>query len=106
MCDQHALLPRALKIPVRYDHTRDALFRGGFADVWKGEYGGREVAVKVLRTYSNSDFQKITGVGRRLRSLPYANPLTDHRAEVLQGSCDVEISSASERPVTHRSNNV
>ena len=66
MCGRHALLPRALKIHVRYDRTGVALCRGGFADVWKGEYRGRDVAVKVLRTYANSDLQKMTGVGCRL----------------------------------------
>ena len=61
-CGRHALLPRALKIPSCYDRTSVALFRGGFADVWKGEHRGRDVAVKVIRTYSNSDLQKIIGV--------------------------------------------
>jgi hypothetical protein len=32
-CGRHALLPRALKIPVCYDRTGVAVFRGGFADV-------------------------------------------------------------------------
>ena len=68
-CRRHALLPKTLKIPVCYDRTVVALYRGGFADVWKGEHGGRDVAVKVLRTYSNSDLQKILGVGLRLFSL-------------------------------------
>ena len=85
-----------LKITVHYDRSRDALYRGGFADVWKGEYDGREVAVKALRTYS----------GYRLRSLPYANSLTDHFVEVLQGSCDVEIPSTFKRPASNRSNDV
>ena len=53
-------------IPVCYDRTRVALYKGGFADVWKGEYRGRDVAVKVIRTYSNSDLQKIVGVSGRL----------------------------------------
>ena len=44
------------------------MYRGGFADVWKGEHRGQDVAVKVLRTYLNSDLQKITGVGYRLCS--------------------------------------
>ena len=35
---------------------------GGFADVWRGNYEGREVAVKVLRVYMTSDFKKITRV--------------------------------------------
>jgi len=69
MCGRHALLPGALKIPVGYDRTSDALYRGGYADVWRGEYCGQDVAVKVLRTYSNSDFQKIIGVGYWLYSL-------------------------------------
>ena len=47
---------------MRYDRTCSALFRGGFADVWKGECSGRDVAVKVLRTYSNSDLQRTIGV--------------------------------------------
>ncbi|KAF9643939.1 kinase-like protein [Thelephora ganbajun] len=33
--------------------------RGGFGDVWKREYQGQQVAVKVLRIYANSDLRKI-----------------------------------------------
>jgi hypothetical protein len=62
MCGRHVLLPRALKIPVSYDRTGVALYRGGFGDVWKGKHCGRDVAVKVIRTYSNSDLQRIIGV--------------------------------------------
>ncbi|KAF9793371.1 kinase-like domain-containing protein, partial [Thelephora terrestris] len=32
---------------------------GGYADVWKGTYHSRAVAVKVIRTYSTYDLQKI-----------------------------------------------
>ena len=42
--------------------TGVALYRGGFGDVWKREYRGQEVAVKVVRTYANSDLKKITRV--------------------------------------------
>lgn len=53
-----------MRITVWYDRVGSvALYRGGFADVWKGEYCGREVAVKVIRTYTGSDLQKIIGVG-------------------------------------------
>jgi hypothetical protein len=38
-----------------------------FADVWKGNYGGQEVAVKVLRIYADSDLQKITRVSHYKR---------------------------------------
>ena len=36
---------------------------GGLADVWKSSYNGRAVAVKVLRVYVLSDFDKIRRVG-------------------------------------------
>jgi hypothetical protein len=38
---------------------------GGFGDVWKHEYEGQEVAVKVLRARADSDLPKITHVSRR-----------------------------------------
>ena len=62
MCAGHSLLPRSLQIQACYDLSGIAHCRGGFADVWKGTYGDREVAVKALRIYANSDLQKITRV--------------------------------------------
>ena len=69
MCGRHALLPKALAIPICYDRSSVAMYKGGFADVWKGEHRGQDVAVKVLRTYSNSNFQKIVGVSCGFYSL-------------------------------------
>ena len=69
MCGQHAYLPRAMKIHAEYDRANVALYRGGSADVWKGIYCGRDVAVKVIRTYSNSDLRKIIGVSYVLNTL-------------------------------------
>jgi len=63
ICGRQALLPRSLRIPLCYDRSDTPLYRGGFADVWKGEHQGRQVAVKVLRVYSTSDFYKVTSVG-------------------------------------------
>ena len=63
ICGRQALLPKSLQIPLCYDRSDTPLYRGGYADVWKGEYQGRSVAVKVLRVYSTSDFEKITCVG-------------------------------------------
>ena len=51
ICGRQALLPRSLLIPLCYDPTSDALCHGGFADVWKGKYQGRDIAAKVLRVY-------------------------------------------------------
>jgi len=93
-----------MKVLIQYDRTSAALCRGGFGDVWKGEYNGRDVAVKVVRTYSNSDLQKILGVSC-LRC--FACMFTDeHCVEVLQGSCDLEDPPASEHPAPGRSDNV
>ena len=61
-CGLYALLPKTLMVPACYDRTGIPLYRGGYADVWKGEYCGRDVAVKVMRVYSNSDLRKILGV--------------------------------------------
>ena len=61
ICGQ-GLLPRSLQIPICYNRSDTPLYRGGFADIWKGELQGRYVAVKVLRVYSTSDIGKITKV--------------------------------------------
>jgi len=67
ICGRQALLPSSFKIPLCYDRLEDALYSGGYADVWMGEHQGRKVAVKVLRVYSTSDLDKITTVGHHQR---------------------------------------
>ena len=99
MCGHHARLPKALKIPICYDRTSVAQCRGGFADVWKGEHCGRDVAVKVLRTYSNSDLKKIISVGPGCVPFPCVDVLTRPYIEVLQRGRDVEIPPASKRTI-------
>jgi hypothetical protein len=106
MCGHHALLPRTLKIPVCYDRTGTALYRGGFADVWKGQYCGRDVAVKVIRTYSNDDLQRVIGVGYWSCSLSACLRVDPTIVEVLQGGCDVEDTPTSEHPAADRSDDV
>lgn len=64
ICGHYALFPSALKVPIYYDQSGSTLYRGGFADVWKGKCRGQDVAVKVIRTYSNDDLQKIMNVSR------------------------------------------
>ena len=51
ICGDHALLPESLAIPLSCDRTKDPLYYGGFADIWKGTSRGLEVAVKVLKSY-------------------------------------------------------
>ena len=64
MCAGRSLLPKSLQTEVGYNQLDRPHHRGGFADVWKGTYGDREVAVKVLRIDLGSDLQKITRVSR------------------------------------------
>ena len=83
MCGRHALLPKGLQIQVQYDHAGNALYRGGFADVWRGKHRGCDVAVKVLRTYSDHDLKKIIGVSHFIVLFPPVGALTALFTEVL-----------------------
>ena len=47
---------------LRYDRTGAPRYHGGFAEVWKAEHKGREVAVKVLKVYASSNLAKVTRV--------------------------------------------
>ena len=72
-CGRCALLPKALMIPVCYDRTGIPIYSGGFGDIWKGKHDGRDVAVKVLKTYSNSDLQRIHRVSCSLSVCLYTD---------------------------------
>ena len=61
-CGLHGLLPQALKVPIYYDRNGYPLYQGGYADVWKGTYYNREVAVKVIRTCSKSNLKRVISV--------------------------------------------
>lgn len=62
ICGRETLLPRSARISVDLNQSGSPLYRGGFADVWKGEYQGTQVAIKVIRIYSKSDFAKVQKV--------------------------------------------
>jgi len=64
MCARNALFPRSLRIELRDNRDNIVRYRGGFGDVSKHEYQGREVAIKRLRIYDTSDPQKVIRVGR------------------------------------------
>jgi len=100
ICGRHALLPSPFQIPPSsFNRSKEALYSGGYADIWLGEYQGRKVAVKVLRVYSTSDFNKITSVGHHPRFAKSAYQRADDRcdrADILQGSHSVEEPLPSE----------
>lgn len=105
MCSRHALLPRNMQIVVSYDRTGIPFRKGGFADVWKGKHDDRDVAVKVITIYQNSDVRRRIGVSFLVFS-PFACRYTDGILELLQGGFDVEDPSASKCPAAHRSDHV
>jgi len=67
ICGRRAILPKSLLISLGYNPMEIPLYHGGFADVWKGTYQGRDVAVKVLRIYSRNDFYLAKRVSCRKR---------------------------------------
>ena len=68
--------------------------------MWKGEHRGCNVAVKVLRVYSTSDFDKITSVSSYHSVKRLAHRLMLDRAEILQRGSDLESTSTSKRAAT------
>ncbi|KAF9643873.1 kinase-like protein [Thelephora ganbajun] len=59
ICGHQVLLPKSLAIPLCYNAMEIPHCRGGFADVWKGQYNGLDVAAKALKVYSTDNFDRI-----------------------------------------------
>ncbi|KAF9780864.1 kinase-like domain-containing protein [Thelephora terrestris] len=60
VCARHSLLPRSLQIELGENLTGAARCHGAFGDVWKHEYQGQQVAVKVLKMYESDDLRLVT----------------------------------------------
>ena len=74
---------------------------GGFSDLWKGQYCGREVAVKVSRVSLGTNHRDTRKVGCP-QPVVCINELTMSCIEVLRGGCDMEGPPSSERAATNR----
>ena len=105
ICGNQELLPSSLQIPIRYDPSGRALYSGGYADVWKGLHQDYSVAIKVLRVYSTSDFDKIKSVSCECTIQHYAGELTFTCPEILQGSRNVGNAPPSQRVAALGSDN-
>ena len=58
MCGRHRMIPKAMQMPDCSEGSVE-IECGGFANVWRGTYQGRRVAVKVVRVYITSDLDTI-----------------------------------------------
>ena len=105
ICDRQALLPRSLEIPLCYNPMDVPLCQGGFADMWKGQYHGRDIAAKALRVYQTNDFEQIRKVGCPQPAL-HTDELTVSPTEVLQGGRHMECPSTSQRATAARRDDV
>lgn len=104
ICGRQALLPKSLPIPLCFNPAGTAQCSGGFADVWKGEYNGKEVAAKGLRIYLTSDLEQIRKAGCP-QLVMFINELTAAYIAVLQGGRDLEDALPSECVATIGCNN-
>lgn len=59
ICGHHRLLPASYKLTSGLRKGDRPIGNGGFAEVWKGSYNGRQVAIKVLKVYETSDMEDI-----------------------------------------------
>jgi len=60
-CSKHCVIPTSMHIPDCSDDSVE-VESGGFADVSQGTYKGRQIAIKVVRTYITSDLDLIRSV--------------------------------------------
>ena len=94
-CSRHRVIPKSMHIP---DCSKDSVEveRGGFADVSRGTYQGRQVAIKVVRVYITSDLDIILSVSL-LFHLHHCTCVDEWISEVLPGGSRLETSPASKR---------
>ena len=60
-CSRYRVIPTSMHIPDCSQGAEEVEY-GGFADVSRGTYGGRRVAIKVVRAYVTSDLDAIRSV--------------------------------------------
>jgi hypothetical protein len=64
LCAAHGMLPSSYILTDGLEVIGDKAYKfGGFADIWKGRFEGRNVAIKALRVYATNNLGKIKKVG-------------------------------------------
>ena len=103
LCGRIGYLPESYLLSNKFDLSENLSegpdFVGSFADVRKGAFKGKDVAVKSSRVAERDDKMKIRKV--RVQAVDFhSGPLT-YCAAVLQRGCHVEELVSSERPRSH-----
>ena len=100
MCSRHRLIPKSMHIPDCSEGSVEVEC-GGFANVSRSTYGGRRVAVKVVRVYTTSDLDVILSVSFLL--VP-PHRLNEWITEILSRGRCLETPPTSQYLATPRSN--
>lgn len=80
LCAYQETLPKSCVLPIEFKSSDPHHAAGGFADVWKGNYNGREVAFKSIRGSTLSDDAARLKRKVRYNILPQAGRLSDTRS--------------------------
>ena len=97
MCSRHQMIPSSMHMVNCLEGELIGEYNGGHATVFRSEYKGLTVAIKILRLYQTSDFDKCMKVSiltLRIAEIPTDTGIT----EVHSRSCCMEASSTSEHP--------
>ena len=94
ICKACGTLPASYTIQPELTHVGEFERSGGFADVSKGEYRGRPVAIKHLRIGTKDEFDKVFKVGDC--ALPGSSQPLNFSPATLSGSSYLETLVPSE----------
>ena len=83
MCGLQRSLPRLMEIPRIDNRSAAPVSGGGSADVYQGEYKGRQVAIKAIRLYGCNDRDQDQSVGTLPHSFCLQSILIPPLLEVL-----------------------
>ena len=79
-CSRNRVIPTSMHIPDCSENSVEAE-SGGFADVSRATYNGRQVAIKVVRAYDSENLDEVRSVSGLPPSL-YPPRRTDYRGSV------------------------
>ena len=88
------MLPASYVVQPELTHIGEFGWSGGFADVSKGEYRGRTVAIKHLRVKTRDDFDRVFKVSNFAR--PAASQSLSFSSATLSRSSRLEALVSSE----------